>query len=208
MPPRIPPTIDLEDFWHRAPYTAAFIAEKRTSQTYCKAYDTIKTFGLSKYRTDLALCCANQPSLIEGKDWQGGNGPRQHLPDWHLDKLAQLNRSSIFISALENTYFATYVSEKIFDAYCCLGIPVYMADTGHRIRKILKNDSWLNVYGLPPEEAAQKLFAFSRTSTFREAYRAELRHLAEHFSNHDAYVLERRRFAEAFMDLMISSHKV
>ena len=64
--------------------------------------------------------------IREGKGWHSDQ-PRQSLPDWHLDKLVQLDRQSLFVSALENTLVDHYLTEKIFDAYAVLSVPLYAA---------------------------------------------------------------------------------
>ncbi|WNZ27433.1 hypothetical protein HJG54_31625 [Leptolyngbya sp. NK1-12] len=192
---------DILTVWNSAPYKISFIAEKRLSDNYAKSYPEQNTWGLSKFRTDLALNFTGQNNLVEGKGWHSKQ-PRQDLPDWHLDKLVKLNKASTFISAIENTYYKTYVTEKLFDAYACLGIPVYVGGAEHGIRKIIKHKSWIDLYGLNPKEAFDMIDSFVPNSEFVQAYIQELQDLAIHFSDSFAYISEREQFSERFSQLL------
>jgi hypothetical protein len=192
---------DILAIWHSAPFQTSFIAEKRLSDNYSKSHPEHNTWGLSKYRTDVALNFAEVDNLIEGKGWQS-NQARQNLSDWHLDKLAKLSKASRCISAIENTYYKTYITEKLFDAYACLGVPFYVAGAEHRIRTIVKYESWLNLYKLSSKEAFDQIICFSPSSTFMPEYIQELKNLAAYFSDTRAYIEERQQFADRFSQLL------
>lgn len=192
---------DILSFWHSAPFRTSFIAEKRLGNNYAKSYPEQNTWGLSKYRTDLALNFSGHNNLIEGKDWKL-NQVRQALPDWHLDKLAKLNKKSVFISAIENTYYKTYITEKIFDAYACLGIPLYISGAKHGIRNIINSGSWIDLYDLNSKEAFDKINGFTPDFAFAQEYLQELKNLSLYFSNFHTYILERYQFSERFSQLL------
>ena len=72
---------------------------------------------------------------------------RQLLVDWHLDKIVALDQKCKVISAIENTHQKNYVSEKVFDAFALLGIPLYFSSKEHAINRVVPENSFVNVNG-------------------------------------------------------------
>jgi hypothetical protein len=133
--------------WQDVPHDAAFMAEKRTLPVHAPAFPERGVWGLSLFRTRLARHCRGASVLRLGQGWSGGL-PRQALPDWHADKLAQLDMACRHVSAVENTHQATYVTEKIFDAFAAGAVPLYVAGPGHDARRLLGEGGWINLWPL------------------------------------------------------------
>lgn len=151
---------DLLDSWQKAKNRWAFVAEYRDDPRYSVEDKKNSIFGLSNYRSKIVKSLGMSGGFCEGKGWGGGNR-RQDLPDWHLDKLAKLDSSVFLMSALENTHVSNYISEKIFDALAIGAFPIYYADASHRVFSFMKENAFLNLDGLSPAEAAEKIGAFS-----------------------------------------------
>lgn len=190
----------LKTIWRKAKTQAAFIAEKRTLvKKYNVKYPEYNIYGLSIYRTKLAEAYQKKGVLRIGKGW-GTTVKRQQLPDWHLDKLATLDRDCYLVSALENTHQVNYISEKIFDAYAVLGIPIYWASENHQILKIINREAFINLFELEISEAVETLTRFKEENDFIDAYRETLIKLAELFSSPSKYVNERLKFAKKVVE--------
>lgn len=181
---------DFLDIWSEASTSYAFIAEKRLEE----AYD-VRTeggaIGLSRFRSSLAEAMKGPGTLIRGAGWAAGPR-RQQVPDWHLEKLADLDRSTRCLSAIENTFWDTYVTEKIFDAYATCSIPITYASSGSAS---WLRDSAVNVYGMDVTSAAAKLTAFVPDRAFANRYRESTMRLTEYFMQLDTLHAERTRVA-------------
>src|SRR5690606_28792712 len=99
------------DHWRRAPIRAAFFAERRHGAQYDFREPAEDLEGLCAYRTRLAEAMEGEGVLRVGKGWAPRAARRQDLPDWHLDKLATLDRRAYVVSGIENTHFRDYITE-------------------------------------------------------------------------------------------------
>ncbi|WP_296818624.1 exostosin family protein [Brevundimonas sp.] len=178
--------------WSRAPIRAAFMAEHRDKKVYDVQPPQTDVRGLSAYRTRLAQLCDGPGVLRDGKGWDGSDLRRQDLPDWHLDKLSRLDGRSFMVSAIENTHQRQYVTEKLFDALACQAAPIYFAGECHRALK-LAGGAMLNVHGLTPSEAAEKVMGFQPTLEFLDAYVSTQQRLADLFRRPRLLADERQR---------------
>lgn len=190
---------DYRQVWEQASVRCAFFAEKRLADKFTYNHPDNDIQGLCQFRSRLAqlhLEAKPTETRVVGRGWHTGV-IRQKLPDWHLDKLAALDGRSRFISALENTHHPLYTTEKLFDAYACRGIPLYWASPGHSINEWIPDGSYVNLFGLSPEAAMEKLHAFVSDQDFIEQYRAAQAELARRFGSVDNLASERRRIADA-----------
>lgn len=136
---------ELKKIWSNASIDAAFFAEYRDTDKYEKSFPEYDIYALSKKRTNIAKDFRANKVVRVGQGW-GAEVKRQALPDWHLDKLAALDKNCKIISALENTHQKNYISEKIFDAYACLGVPIYCSSEFHAVSKFFPEKSYLNIF--------------------------------------------------------------
>lgn len=135
---------EIKCIWDNASYDAAFFAEYREGEKYNVSFPEYHIYGLSDFRTRIAKDFDGNNILRVGQGW-GTKKLRQDLPDWHLDKLVTLDKSCKYISALENTHQENYISEKIFDAYACLGIPIIFDQSKNMILRIVDDAFVLEV---------------------------------------------------------------
>jgi len=191
------------DRWNAAPIRAAFFAEHRTSGPYGQAFDDRDVAGLSLYRTEIAAQSQGAGVLRVGKGW-GAEVRRQDLPDWHLDKLAQLQGRSRIVSSYENVHQNAYISEKIFDAFAVGGIPTYWAGPNHRIFDLVPEAAMLNTRDQDCATAAARIAEFEPDFTFAEAWLATCARLADLFADIGALQAERKRVAKAALDEVLS----
>lgn len=132
---------------------AAFMGERRLAPRDRVGFPAQDVWGLSWYRTRFAERCRKGRVLRAGKGW-GDAPPRQSLPDWHADKLAQLDGRCRYLGAFENTHQTDYVSEKIYDAFAVGAVPLYFASPGHGVHDLVGTGGWLNFYAIPPRAPA------------------------------------------------------
>jgi hypothetical protein len=182
----------LLEHWQNAPWRAAFYAAKRLETAFDVKYPKKGVLGLSSYRNQVAEQLEGDRILRVGRGWSGDTR-RQDLPDWHLDKLTALDRRAFIVSGLENTHQRSYVSEKIFDAFAFLGVPLYFASPAHRVHDVVSDAAYLNVFGLSATEAAARVGCFSPDIEFAEAYLEAQSRLCELFSTPEILVHERKR---------------
>lgn len=190
----------LRAHWNRAPIHAAFIAETRRKAAYRRDVPNLDVYALSVYRTEIARDLGDDGILRIGQGWPESAGPRQALPDWHLDKIETLAGRCRILSAYENTHQRTYISEKIFDAFVCGGIPSYFASPNHRIHTLVPDSAMINTFGLDSRVATQRIAAFQPDQAFAESWLETARKLQTTFSDVTNIVRERRRVAEAICD--------
>lgn len=189
---------ELLALWKNADWRAAFFAEKRHDKRYDFEYPEDDLYGLSAYRTRLAEATLGDGVLTCGKGWKAETR-RQDLPDWHLDKLATLDKRSFIVSALENTHQRDYITEKIFDAYAVLGVPVYYASRNHRITELVPVGSFINLFGRSAEEGGALLSEFEPDLAFVKTYQEAQRRLCELFAKPQTLMRERRRVVNETM---------
>lgn len=181
---------DFLDIWSTASTSCAFVAEKRVGEKYDIRTDE-GAIGLSRFRTALAEAMGGSGTLVRGAGW--GTGPRRQLmPDWHLQKLADFDRTTRLLSAIENTYWPTYVTEKIFDGYATCSIPIVYVSPNN------SSSLWettVNVYGMDTTTAAKRLNDFVPNPAFANRYVEEISRLSEKFMRLDDFQSERARVA-------------
>jgi hypothetical protein len=183
---------DLKKLWQTAPNQIAFYAEFQDQPQFDIYFPEFDVWGLCRYRTLIAQGINIDGVVRIGKRW-GNTVVRQLLPDWHLDKLAGLDKRSIMVSGIENTHQWNYVSEKIFDAFATLGVPLYFAGSYHEASCIVPPGSFLNLYGLSVDDAIEKICSFRPDSEFIDTYCAAQSMLADTFSQPEFLVQERFR---------------
>jgi len=196
---------ELLTLWRSAPIRQAYIAEKRTGERYDFKRSDLDLYGYCGYRTRLAEAAPDAGVLRAGMGW-GAETRRQDLPDWHLDKLATLDRRTFIASALENTHFPTYITEKIFDAFAVLAVPIYAASAGHRIHDIVPQGTYINVFGESAAVSAEKLRSFEPDREFAERYLEAQRRLATLFHDSKTLLDERKQVAKKTIKGLLSVH--
>lgn len=187
--------------WRKAPIRQAYYAERRIDERYEFARPDLDLYGYCGFRTRLAEAAPKDGVVRVGQGW-GEATRRQELPDWHLDKLAALDRRTFLCSGLENTHYPDYITEKLFDAFAVLAVPVYAASSGHRVRELVPEGSFINVFGLDADAAAEKLRAFEPDLEFASRYLDAQRRLADLFGNVETLWAERRRVVDATVDAL------
>ena len=177
-------TNKIYKIWEEAVIRKAFFAEKRLGKKYNIAMEKQDLLGLCTFRTEVAENVDKDKLLLVGQGWDEISScqKRQSLADWHLDKLATLDKQSYVVSGIENTHFPSYITEKIFDALLVVGIPLYVASPQHHITKLISDDSFINLYKLPPLEAARRIDNFEPTDTYIKTYHSTQKELANTFS--------------------------
>jgi hypothetical protein len=187
---------DIRQTWQQAKLRYAFYCEKRLDPQFTAEYPEHGILGITNLRSQIAEQCQFPGTLRVGKGW-GDFPSRQSLPDWHLDKLATLDRNAWFVSAMENTAHDCYITEKLFDAYAVLGIPIYFASDTSRLNLLVDAESLINCWQLDAAEVCDRLGRFKATQAFVDRYRSTLTGLSQLFSSPGKYIDERQRMATA-----------
>jgi hypothetical protein len=183
--------------WRTAPVRAAFVAEKRAGAEFARRWPERDIEGLSAWRTEVAAAMEGPGILREGAGWDPGAARRQDLPDWHLDKLAALDRRTRVAAAFENTHHPAYISEKLFDAFAVLAVPAYYASPRHRVFDLVPAAAMLNLFGLAPAAAAARIAAFEPDAAFAEAWLEARAGLQGRICDPATVLAERRRVVDA-----------
>lgn len=186
----------LKNKWSQASYKYSFYATRRIGKQFEYKSNDDSIYALSRFRSYLAESLKDTETLKVGKGWNGTEVLRQDLADWHLDKLTQLEQNSFIVSALENTYYKHYISEKMFDAFAVGAVPIYDAGKEHRVFEFIKEGSFINVHGLSVREAAKKISKFRPDKTFFVAYLETQNNLSKLFSNKQILEDERKLIVE------------
>lgn len=175
----------------------AFMFERRPEPFHAMAWPDGDIFGLCSWRTELAEACTGDGVDRLGSSWRGGP-TRFELMNWHLDKLVRLDGRARVLSGIENTHQPNYITEKFFDAFACGALPLYVAGPGHRVHEFaLPGRSWLNLHGMTPAQAADRIGELQWDSALFEAYAGAQQRLAALFCDTGLWVDERRRLAGA-----------
>ena len=175
----------------------AFMFERRPEPYHGMAWPGAGLFGLCAWRTELAEAMAGPGTERLGQSWQGGR-TRFELANWHLDKLVDLDGRARILAGLENTHHPDYLTEKIFDAFACGSLPLYLAEPRHRLHELaLPEGSWLNLAGLSPEAAADRVRSVTWEPARFEAFAEAQAVLARLFSDTGLWVAERHRLGTA-----------
>jgi Glycosyltransferase family 10 (fucosyltransferase) C-term len=156
---------DWQEDFARRPVDVAFMFERRAERHHWVEWPQADLTGLCSWRTDLAEACTTGVVERLGQSWQGGQSRFELTTDWHMDKLTRLDGRTRLMGALENTHHPDYISEKFFDALACRAVPIYWASPGHRIHELgLPERSWVNLWGMTPEEGAARIADVLRSS--------------------------------------------
>lgn len=191
-------TNDLLSIWRNADGKAALIFEKRNEVQFDCQFPECSTFGLSRYRTLFALETLNSRVKVFGKGWTEGPA-RQVLHDWHLDKLAEIDRRYLFSSAIENTHAPNYITEKVFDSFAAATVPITYFKQDHAIERLGVKEALFDVSSKTPSEAAESINIWRPGLTYAKAYVQTQRRLAALFKNPDVLVRERERLVSALL---------
>lgn len=176
-----------------------FMFERRPERYHSVEWPEGALIGLCAWRTYLAEACDWDGVDRLGQSWQGGQS-RFDLSDWHRDKLESLDHRTRLMGALENTHQPDYITEKFFDAYAMGAQPVYYAGAGHRVHDLgLPSESWINLYGQTPQEAAETLRAARQDAAFFDAYHDAQIRLEALFADPAIAAAERRRLGGAVL---------
>lgn len=187
---------ELRDLWGNALLKSAFYAEYRDDDQYEAEVPAHDVFGLCRYRTLIAMGLEGEGIVREGHGW-GTTIRRTSLPDWHLDKLASLDRRAFIVSGIENTHQWNYLSEKLFDAFAVLAVPLYVAGPLHSATRLVDPDAFLNLYDLSAEHSLRKISRFQPDDDFIDRYLDVQKRLAGMFAQPQALVEERKRVVAA-----------
>ncbi len=196
----------LIDLWHRESIRQiTFVFEKRNNrQKYDFSCAKGSIRGLSYYRSVLASALYDMERdkvCVMGQGWNDKSEARQRLLDWHLDKLIHCDQKSAFMSAIENTMHPFYMTEKLFDAYACQSIPIYVAPPRHCVNSIVPSQSFVNLYNhLDCDNPARLLLSLmqgSRDSEFLDKYILDQHALYSIFKSVDQYLYSRYRYCES-----------
>ena len=190
---------ELLKVWTTTMVRAAFYAEKREKEKYNIRMPEHDIFGLALHRLSVSEKVRRGPVLRIGKGFSTDTA-RQVIPDWHLDKLAASDRNCLILSALENTHQINYVTEKIFDAFAVLAVPIYYASPNHRIHSLVPEESWINIFGMTASQAATQIDSFEPSRTFARAYLETQKRLSHLFSDPVTLFKERQRVVDAMVD--------
>jgi hypothetical protein len=195
----------LTSAWAQTPIRVAFFAEFRDEGQYDAYFPRHDVWGLSRYRTLIAEAIEGHGAVRVGHRWSRSDTVvrREYLPDWHLDKLAALDRKAFMVSAIENTHQWNYVTEKLFDAFATQAVPLYFANPLHAAMRLVPAGAFLNLYGLSVEQAVAGISGFRPDQHFAGAYLEAQTRLARLFSRPAELARERRRVvAEVVAELL------
>lgn len=176
----------------------SFMFERRPEPFHNLHWPEGNLFGLCAWRTELAeACCAGHVERLGqswmGADWQDGKS-RFELENWYLDKMVRMDGRARIMGAVENTHQPQYITEKIFDVFANGALPLYVAGPGHRLHELgLPEESWLNLLGLSPTEAAARVASHEWRGEVFEAYAEAQRQLSALFCDTGLWVAERAR---------------
>jgi len=180
--------------WNSRKYQFGSLAEKRLG-THFDLYDNKKKLiGLSRFRSLIAKDYRGE-KLVNGLGWSSAP-KRQKLPDWHIDKIANYFNKAKYLSAIENTHLANYITEKLFDSFAVRSFPVYYASQDHQINKIISTDSYLNVYGLDTNEAIESIDQKVLSLSNAESYLEDANEMLKIFKDSNNLTEERYIFIE------------
>lgn len=182
------------------PKDISFMFERRPESYHAVSWPDAGLIGLCSWRTELAEACHGARVERLGQSWQGGQTRFELKTDWHMDKLIRLDDRPRLMGALENTHQRDYVTEKFFDAFACGALPVYYAGPEHRIHDFgLPAESWVNLHGLTPPDAARKLMSHRVGRGELEAFCEAQRALAGLMGDPDVWQEERPRLGLAVL---------
>lgn len=175
----------------------SFMFERRPEPHHSVHWPEGGLLGLCSWRTELAEACAEGWVERLGRSWQGGSS-RLELDNWYLDKMSRMDDRARIIGAIENTHQPHYLTEKLFDAFANGALPLYLAGPRHRVHELrLPAKAWINLWGMTPSEAAERVAMQGWAPEVFEAYIEAQRCLAALFCETGHWVEERTRLARA-----------
>lgn len=175
----------------------SFMFERRPEPFHSVHWPEGALQGLCAWRTSLAEACTGDGVERLGQSWQGGPS-RFELTNWYRDKMTRMDGRARLVGAIENTHQPQYITEKLFDAFANGGLPLYFAGPGHRLHDFgLPEAAWLNLHGMTPEAAAERVAGLRWTAEIFEAYALAQHRLAARFGDPEAWVGERDRLAQS-----------
>jgi hypothetical protein len=149
--------IDLLDEWRNRPYKFAYIGECREDFNEAEiSSPSQEGLPLSAYRTSLAKSIKSNKYIL-GKGWGEYQLRRQQLPDWHSNKLALLNAKAVYVSAIENTYSKSYITEKPFDALASKSIPIVWAPENSCLHRVISSPIAITVHSMTSAVASDAI---------------------------------------------------
>jgi hypothetical protein len=176
----------IKAIWNTSNFNKAFYAEHRLGDKYNVHFHESYTRGLCSFRSELTLKFENEDAIIVGQGW-GETEKRQKMADWHFDKLIALRYQSRIVSVLE------YVTEKIFDAFAVLAVPVYFANDKHDVNKLADQGSYIYLYNSLIGDSASIINGFQMSDRFISSCKGQQTLLATIFANYGALYEERNR---------------
>jgi hypothetical protein len=190
---------EVKHVWSHALFKYAAVAEHRKGEQYEKNCEKNSFFSLSNFRTALSnQYFDKKDSLVEGKGWKN-DIKRQSNVDWHVDKLCTLDRKTFVISALENTYCENYITEKIFDAFAVLGIPLYFTLNSEKMDDMLGVKYPYYLKSKNVEAATELVDNIKIDDAFVDMYIGIQKKLAATFSDLNLIDAERHHFTDKIL---------
>ncbi|MBE1291342.1 MAG: hypothetical protein GJ677_02520 [Rhodobacteraceae bacterium] len=175
-----------------------YMFERRPEPFHDVAWPQGDVIGLCAWRTRLAEAKTETNVVRLGRSWQEGVPRRQELADWYQDKIDSLDGRARILGSLENTHQPHYITEKFFDAFACGAVPIYYASPTHRIHTLsVPSASWINLFGLTPQEGARRLAEWRVSTEIMEAYREAQQCLGALLGTSANWNAERDRLARA-----------
>lgn len=175
-----------------------FVMARRHSPRYEVRFPGSPVRSLCNLRTEIAEACQGPGTICMGRGWSG-DGPRQALVDWHLQKMLDVRDRFACLGAVENTHDPDYITEKLFDAYAAGAVPLYLAGAGHRVAELAEAGSWVNLDGLEPAQVPARLAALDTGPAFCAAYARQQQRLAALFADRDVLEAEYDRLRRALV---------
>lgn len=195
---------DIKKLWNTASIRMAFFNERRIGKKYDCEDPLLGRVGLSNFRSEIALSITGKGVLRVGAGWIKSSLPRQKLPDWHLDKLVALDRQCYIVSALENTCAPFYITEKIFDSFAVLGVPIYYKNPSLSFVDSIVDNSFINLFGLNINDSINIISDFTPSELFLGNYIETQRNLNNLFNDFDLYHSERIELVNSIYTEIIS----
>lgn len=181
-------------------WDAVFLAERRQAAQLAPVHRGDEMRGLSVWRSRLAEASRGARVVVDGRGWPAAGPRRQDLPDWHADKLERFDRQTRYMSAIENTHQAEYVTEKIYDAFAMGAVPLYAAGPGHAVHRLVGAGGWLNLFGGLGTEHPVFDATVVPDLALAEDYARRQQALAALFGDPGILAAEYARLADALLD--------
>ncbi|RDV26566.1 hypothetical protein DXV75_06105 [Alteromonas aestuariivivens] len=190
---------NLRKHWAALNTKVCFLQQRRFNNVVFS--NKFGNLALSSYRTNLAELLANSAANVYGLGW-GNCAPRQTLPDWHLDKIVKFKNKFPLFSALENTLLSNYITEKIFDAFALRSVPLYFANSNHRVFELVEEESVVNLFGSSENSAKDVISNWHPNQVNMEAYYTTVCKLQSLFSDPENLHSERHRVVREVLGIL------